>query len=876
MKSYKDTFPWHDQVMTYWNIEQFASDHGKLPYTIRILLEMVLRHDANNQQAALNLLNWDQNHKADVPFKAQRVLLQDFTGVPALVDIAAMRDKVQALKGNGAVIDPEVPVHLIIDHSVQVNFSGSTAAFSKNQRREFQINQERYQFLKWAQQAFDNLTIIPPDNGIIHQVNLEHIAQVIMTQTNHSETLVYPDTVVGTDSHTTMTNGLGVLGWGVGGIEAEASMLGEITYYPIPEVIGVYLKGQLPAGSTATDLALTVTQRLRQENVVGKFIEFFGDGLRHLPVADRATIANMAPEYGATCGYFPIDQQTIDYLTLTGREQAQIDLVAAYAQQNHLWDTGDLTQQYSQVLTIDLSQIGASLAGPKRPQDLVPLKQLKQQFKTEPHDTLTVETKQGKQRLKYGAIGIAAITSCTNTSNPALMITTGLLARNAVKAGLTVPDYVKTSLAPGSRAVTDYLAKAGLTPYLDQLGFQLVGYGCTTCIGNSGDLKPELIQALQTSTFPMAGILSGNRNFEGRVNPLIKDTYLASPPLVIAFALAGTLAIDLTQEPIGTNQQQQPIYLRDIWPTPTEISLLVKQVMKPAIFQKNYAHILQGNQLWQQLKIAPTKTFPWQKDSTYIAAPPFFDHLNSDTATQGTSDMLTNLRALAKLGDSITTDHISPAGFIGQQTAAGRYLLAKGVQPSEFNSYGSRRGNHEVMIRGTLANIRIKNQLVPGKEGGYTKYWPTGEVLDIYDAAQRYQQLSPQQCNGLVILAGKDYGMGSSRDWAAKGVKLLGVKAVIAKSFERIHRSNLVMMGVLPLEFMPDEDATTLGLTGRESFQITLDNAHHLAHVIATDTFESQSSKAFNTRIRFDTPSDATYYENDGILPMIIRQTCHL
>ncbi|MFD1672254.1 aconitate hydratase AcnA [Agrilactobacillus yilanensis] len=876
-ESYLKHFTSQNKSYMYYDYPEWLQNQGQqlsqYPYTIRILMEALLRASDQKpelQQNLATLVDWDHNHDHDVAFKAQRVLLQDFTGVPALVDLAAMRDKVMALGGDGRQINPDVPVHLIIDHSVQVLASGTPDAFAENIKKEFKNNQERYQFLKWAQQAFENLTVIPPDNGIIHQINLEYLAKVALTETNEGTALVFPDTVVGTDSHTTMTNGLGVLGWGVGGIEAEASMLGEFSYFPIPEVVGVRLSGTLPTGATATDLALTVTHALRQINVVGKFVEFFGPGLKDLTVADRATIANMAPEYGATCGYFPIDQQTLDYLKLTGRPVDQIQLIDDYAHLNGLWydTTQDAQRHYTTTLPIDLSQIKPSVAGPKRPQDLVPLTDLAAKFTAE-KTTLTVKTANHTYDLENGAIGLAAITSCTNTSNPALMLTAGLVAKKAVAAGLKVPEYVKTSLAPGSKAVTDYLKQAGLMPYLDQLGFNLVGYGCTTCIGNSGSLKPEVVQALANSDFSMSGVLSGNRNFEGRVNPLIKDTYLASPPLVVAFALAGTLAIDLTREALGYGTNGQPVYLKDLWPTQTDIAEAIQQNIDSALFKRSYQDILAGNAHWDSLDVAATPTFNWDKTSTYIACPTFLENMTA--AKPEMTQEFTALKVLAKFGDSITTDHISPAGFIGQQSPAGQYLMAHHVQPQDFNSYGSRRGNHEVMVRGTLANIRIKNQLTPDKEGGYTIYWPTKTQMSIYDAAKAYQK---DQTSGLVILAGKDYGMGSSRDWAAKGVKLLGVKAVIAESFERIHRSNLVMMGVLPLQFKLGDNAEKLGLDGSETFDIQLDSAQQTAHVTATKN-DGQVIN-FDTILRFDTPSDVKYYENDGILSMIIRQKTNL
>ncbi|MCH4172493.1 MAG: aconitate hydratase AcnA [Lactobacillus sp.] len=863
-------FTSQQQTYQYFDYETWLAQHGStktaFPYTIRVLMEQLLRFAANDEKYNKNLdhlLNWDQNHDQDVAFKAQRVLLQDFTGVPALVDLAAMRDKVIELGGDGKSINPDVPVNLIIDHSVQVLSSGNADAFEDNITKEFENNQERYRFLKWAKQAFENLEIVPPDNGIIHQINLEYLARVVFTEAQADGTLVYPDTVVGTDSHTTMTNGLGVLGWGVGGIEAEASMLGEVTFFPIPEVVGVRISGDLPTGATATDLALTVTHQLRQLNVVGKFVEFFGPGLKQLTVADRATIANMAPEYGATCGYFPIDQQTTAYLKLTGRDAKQVQLIEDYAKANGLWydPTTDDQRHYSSTLDLDLTQITPSLAGPKRPQDLVALQDLKTRFTAE-KPGLTIKMPDKTYDLNYGAIGIAAITSCTNTSNPALMLTAGFIAKKAAELGLEVPSYVKTSLAPGSKTVTAYLEAAGLTPYLDQLGFNLVGYGCTTCIGNSGALKPEVVSALNDSDFPMAGVLSGNRNFEGRINPLIKDTYLASPPLVVAYALAGTLNIDLATDALGTAQDGQAVYLKDLWPDSTTVDTAIQEFIDSKLFANSYEDVLAGNDHWNELPVVDKPTYDWDKKSTYIARPPFFKSMANQTSTH-----FGKLKVLGKFGDSITTDHISPAGFIGQKTPAGQYLLSKGVQPTQFNSYGARRGNHEVMMRGTLANIRIQNQLTPDKEGGYTIFWPTRTEMTIYDAAQAYEK---EPVDGLLILAGKDYGMGSSRDWAAKGVKLLGVKAVIAESFERIHRSNLVMMGVLPLQFEPGQTAQSLGLDGSEDYALDFDAASQSANVTATKQDGTQIK--FKTKLRFDTPTDARYYENDGILPMIIRE----
>nr|WP_137636801.1 aconitate hydratase AcnA [Loigolactobacillus binensis] len=862
MSAYQATFTSNGTTYHYYDINAWAQeqhfDVTQLPYSLRVLLEMTLRQQ---KAAPTPFLTWPQA-AADIAFKPERVILQDFTGVPALVDLAAMRSQLATTGGDPAAINPDVPVDLIIDHSVQVDRAGDDAAFQTNIEKEFARNHERYQFLKWAQQAFKNLRIVPPDTGIIHQINLEYLASVVRTTTEGSTHWAFPDTVVGTDSHTTMVNALGVLGWGVGGIEAEASMLGEASFMQIPQVVGVRLSNQLPEGTTATDLALTVTKLLRAHNVVGKFVEFYGPGLAALSIADRATIANMAPEYGATASFFPIDQQTLNYLKLTNRSAEQIQLISDYAHQNHLFHETDAHCHYSETETLDLATIVPSLAGPNRPQDLVPLTALKHQFTST--ETLAVTIDQQNFQLRRGDLAIAAITSCTNTSNPSLLLTAGLIAQKAVAAGLQVPAYVKTSFAPGSKVVTAYLAAAGLQSALDQLGFNLVGYGCTTCIGNSGQLKPEMQAAVAATDFPIAAIESGNRNFSGRVNPLVKDTYLASPPLVLAYALAGTLRINLATEPLGYDHDGQPVFLKDLWPAASAVSALIQQNVTAATFKREYASLLTANKTWNAL-IAPTgNSYAWQNDSTYIALPPFFQQL---THHQGLPE-LTGLRVLAKFGDSITTDHISPAGFIGQNTPAGKYLQAQNVAPKDFNSYGSRRGNHHVMMRGTLANIRIRNQITPEKEGGYTRYWPTNEQLPIFDAATKYQAAG----TGLVILAGKDYGMGSSRDWAAKGVKLLGVKAVIAESFERIHRANLVMMGVLPLQFQAGENATRLGLNGSETFAISF--SEHTAHVVATDAAGHQTK--FTARLRFDTPTDMTYYENDGILPLVLRRKAHL
>ncbi|KRM60529.1 aconitate hydratase [Paucilactobacillus vaccinostercus DSM 20634] len=864
--TYENSFQLNHQTYRFADIAEFLAQHqvdvDKFPYTIRILLEAAVRRHNHNQSQGdelTALVHWDDQHDADVAYKPERVILQDFTGVPALVDLAAMRDAIAKKGGDVQAINPEVPVDLVIDHSVQVDRSGDDTAFAFNVQKEFERNHERYTFLKWAQNSFDNLTVIPPDTGIIHQVNLERLATVVMTkQQSDGSFEAFPDTLVGTDSHTTMINGLGVLGWGVGGIEAEASMLGENSFMPIPKVVGVKLTGRLAAGVTATDLALTLTNLLRQHQVVGKFVEFYGEGLDHLPLAYRATVANMAPEYGATCGFFPIDRQTLDYLKLTDRPAALIELVEQYAHQNHLfYESGqDDQRQYSEYETLDLGTVESSVAGPNRPQDLVKLAQMPQQFDDRRDmPAYPVMVNEQSFELRPGSLGIAAITSCTNTSNPQVLLAAALVAKRAVELGLKVPAYVKTSFAPGSRVVMEYLKAAGLQQYLDEIGFNLVGYGCTTCIGNSGQLLEELQSRLSADAYPIAAVESGNRNFEGRVNPLVKDTYLASPPLVVVYALAGTCDIDLTTEPVGTGRDGQPVYMKDLWPSDDLIADLTRQYLSPKQFSENYQQIFQQNETWNQLEAPTSATYDWDTASTYIASPPFFE-----TADQQPEE-IQGIRVLAKVGDSITTDHISPAGFIGSKTPAGKYLQDHGIAVRDFNSYGSRRGNHEVMMRGTLANIRLKNELAPGTTGGFTTYLPTNEPTTIFEASREY--LHDQ--TPLLILAGKDYGMGSSRDWAAKGVKLLGVKVIIAESFERIHRSNLAMMGIIPLEYLPGETAATIGLDGTETYTIQLDK--QIAHVTATTATRQVK---FDTRVRFDTPIDWTYYEHGGILPLIV------
>lgn len=869
--------------------EAGVANISKLPYSIKVLLESVLRQmdgKVIKKEHVENLAKWsnDKENTGEVPFKPSRVILQDFTGVPAVVDLASLRKAMADLGGDPKKINPEIPVDLVIDHSVQVDTYGTPEALKINMEIEFQRNAERYEFLNWAQKAFDNYRAVPPATGIVHQVNLEYLANVVhAVETGENEYEAYPDTLVGTDSHTTMINGIGVLGWGVGGIEAEAGMLGQPSYFPIPEVIGVKLIGELPNGATATDLALKVTQVLRSHGVVGKFVEFFGPGIASLPIADRATIANMAPEYGATMGFFPVDNETLNYLRLTGRPEEHVQLVEKYLKENDMFFTVDKEEPiYTEIIELDLSEVEANLSGPKRPQDLIPLSQMKTSFRNalvapagnqgfgltaeEIDKEVKVTLEDGEEvTLKTGDVVIAAITSCTNTSNPYVMIGAGLLAKKAVEKGLEVPKYVKTSLAPGSKVVTGYLRDAGLMPYLSKLGFDLVGYGCTTCIGNSGPLKEEFEKAIVENDLLVTSVLSGNRNFEGRIHPLVKGNYLASPPLVVAYALAGTVDIDLNTEPLGKDKDGNDVYMKDIWPSKEEIEEIVQKTVTPELFRKEYENVFTDNERWNAIETSDEPLYEWDSESTYIQNPPFFENLSSEIEEV---KPLTGLRVLGKFGDSVTTDHISPAGAIGVNTPAGKYLLEKGVQPRDFNSYGSRRGNHEVMMRGTFANIRIRNQIAPGTEGGYTTYWPTGEVMSIYDASMRYKEDNI----GLVVLAGKDYGMGSSRDWAAKGTYLLGVKTVIAESFERIHRSNLAMMGVLPLQFKEGENADVLGLTGKEVFNVYIDEnvkPHDLVKVVAES--EDGSKIEFEAIVRFDSEVEIDYYRHGGILQMVLR-----
>lgn len=862
---------------------------SKLPYSIKVLLESVLRQVDGRvitKDHVENLARWGtaEQKELDVPFKPSRVILQDFTGVPAVVDLASLRKAMADIGGNPDVINPEITVDLVIDHSVQVDKAGTMDSLQFNMELEFERNAERYKFLSWAKKAFNNYRAVPPATGIVHQVNLEYLANVVHAVEGEDGTFeTYPDSLVGTDSHTTMINGIGVLGWGVGGIEAEAGMLGQPSYFPVPEVIGVKLTGQMPNGTTATDLALKVTQVLRQKGVVGKFVEFFGPGVSKLPLADRATIANMAPEYGATCGFFPVDDEALQYMTLTGRDQELVNVVEAYCKENGLFFSPDIEPDYTSVVEIDLAEIEANLSGPKRPQDLIPLSAMQKSFQTalaapsgnqgfgleasEANKEIKVTMANGEEtKMKTGAIAIAAITSCTNTSNPYVLVGAGLVAKKAIEKGMKVPAYVKTSLAPGSKVVTGYLENSGLLPYMNQLGFNVVGYGCTTCIGNSGPLADEIEKAVAENDLLVTSVLSGNRNFEGRIHPLVKGNYLASPPLVVAYALAGTVNIDLKNDSLGKDKDGNDVFFNDIWPSMDEINEIVKQTVTPELFRQEYGRVFDDNERWNAIQTTDEALYQWDEDSTYIQNPPFFENLNPEP---GLVEPLTNLRVVAKFGDSVTTDHISPAGSIGKDTPAGRYLQEKGVSPREFNSYGSRRGNHEVMMRGTFANIRIKNQVAPGTEGGYTTYWPTGEVTSIYDACMKYKQ----DGTGLVVLAGKDYGMGSSRDWAAKGTNLLGIKTVIAESFERIHRSNLVFMGVLPLQFKQGESAEVLGLTGKETIEVLIDESvKPRDHVKVRATDEEGNEKEFEVLVRFDSDVEVDYYRHGGILQMVLRE----
>ncbi len=902
-----------------------------LPYSLRILLENLLRtEDGRNvkKEDVRSMAAWNKNSKPDkeIAFTPSRVLLQDFTGVPCVVDLAAMRDAMQQLGGDPTLINPLQPVELVIDHSVQVDEFGTSSAFDMNALLEFQRNKERYSFLRWGQTGFRNLAIVPPDTGIVHQVNLEYLARVVFVKDENGKPVASPDTLVGTDSHSTMINGVGVLGWGVGGIEAEAAMLGQPVSMLIPLVVGVKLTGKLPEGATATDLVLTITEMLRKHGVVGKFVEYFGPGLRDLPLADRATIANMSPEYGATCGIFPVDKETLKYLKLSGRSAEQVALVEAYCREQGLFhDEHTPEAEYSELLSLDLGTVEPSLAGPKRPQDRVLLSQAGESFnkalpslikpKTAAAANVAIPAASGnaspgsaprqmdrweqeggsptavgvqddsvaehvpvsvKKSLKHGSVVIAAITSCTNTSNPSVMMAAGLLAKKAVEKGLSLPAWVKASLAPGSKVVRDYLENAGLRPYLDELKFNIVGYGCTTCIGNSGPLPTEVSEAIEEKELVVASVLSGNRNFEGRINSEVRANYLMSPPLVVAFALAGRIDIDLRKDAIGKGKDGKPVYLKDIWPTQSEVEQAVEKSVTAEMFTKSYAGVFDGDERWRGLSVPKGETYEWEEDSTYIRRAPYFDDMKIQPSAV---NEIKGARVLAVLGDSVTTDHISPAGSIKKDGPAGKYLQEHGVKPADFNSYGSRRGNHEVMVRGTFANVRLRNKLV-SVEGGYTRHLPTNQEMSIFDASEKYIA----EGTPLIILAGKEYGSGSSRDWAAKGPRLLGVSAVIAESYERIHRSNLVGMGVLPLQFLAGENAETHGLTGEEVFEITgirglIDRyaAGQKVKVRASSAANSggggkDQPKEFEALVRIDTPQEALYYANGGILQYVLRQ----
>src|SRR5689334_6050769 len=869
-----------------WNLAALPADKvARLPFSLKILLENLLRFEDGvnvTQDDVDAVLNWDAKAAPsyEIDFTPARVIMQDFTGVPCVVDLAAMREAVQKLGGNPERINPLNPAELVIDHSVQVDHYGNAQALADNNRIEFARNGERYAFLRWGQTAFNNFKVVPPNTGIVHQVNLEYLGRVVFHNDTAGKNQVYPDTVVGTDSHTTMINGLGVLGWGVGGIEAEAAMLGQPIPMLIPQVIGFKMSGAMKPGCTATDLVLTVTEMLRKKGVVDKFVEFFGDGLANLPLADRATIANMAPEYGSTCGIFPIDEETLRYLELSGRPPEQIALVEAYAKAQGMWRVnGARPADYTDVLELDLATVEPSLAGPKRPQDRVPLSKAKSVYQTAlkamaderkkklPDATgcaeILLEGK--KEEIRDGAVMIAAITSCTNTSNPYVLMAAGLLARNAAKLGLKAKPWVKTSLAPGSRVVTDYLTKAGLLGPLESVGFNVVGYGCTTCIGNSGPLKPEISAGIKAGDIVATSVLSGNRNFEGRVHPEVKMNFLGSPPLVVAYALAGTMDVDLQKDVLGTGPDGKPVLLANIWPSDKEVADAVHASLDSGMFKKSYGSVFTGDANWQTIKVPAGKIYAWEDKSTYVRNPPYFEGM---TMTPRPVTDVHGARVLALLGDSVTTDHISPAGDIAKTSPAAKYLVSQGVQPIDFNSYGARRGNHEVMMRGTFANIRLRNLLAPGTEGGVTVHEPTGDQMSIFDAAMRYKQ----DGTPLVILAGKEYGTGSSRDWAAKGTMLLGVRAVIAESFERIHRSNLIGMGVLPLMFPAGKTAASLGLTGSEVFEITgLNNAESkTVKVVATPAKGSPIS--FEARVRIDTPKERDYYRHGGILQYVLRQ----
>jgi len=861
MSDHTNSFSIKEKTYKYYDLKSLESEKvDRLPFTHKILLENALRHAENDHEGPKDvetILNWNpkSDQSTEISFTPSRVILQDFTGVPAVVDLATMRDAVVSMQGDPKDINPLSPAELVIDHSVQVDHFGSLDALEKNNKVEFQRNQERYRFLRWGQDAFSNFEVVPPNTGIVHQVNLEYLGRVVFSK---DDSLAYPDTLVGTDSHTTMINGIGCLGWGVGGIEAEAAMLGQPITMLLPEVIGVSVKGSLKEGVTATDLVLTLTEILRNYGVVGKFVEFFGDGLDHLPVSDRATLSNMAPEFGSTCAIFPIDAATIRYLKLSGRHEEQVELVETYSKIQGLWRESDSKITYTDVIELDLSEIEPCLSGPKRPQDRIKLKDVASVVKSEIGDESS-----SLDEISGGSVLIAAITSCTNTSNPTVMVAAGLVAKKANALGLKSKEWVKTSLAPGSKVVTKYLEKSGLLPELETMGFNIVGYGCTTCIGNSGPLDPAVAKRVQENNISASSVLSGNRNFEGRIHPLVKHNFLASPPLVVAYAIAGSTMLDLTNEPLG-NVEGKDIFLKDIWPSQNEIEKIIEETIDPVMFSKAYEDSIQGDDAWKNLETPQGEIYEWQENSTYIKKPPYFESMSMDIPGIKT---IQNARALALLGDSVTTDHISPAGNIDPESPAGRYLKDNGVERKDFNSYGSRRGNHEVMMRGTFANIRLRNKLAPGTEGGWTKLSENEEPISIFEAAEKFRSSDTD----LIVLAGKEYGTGSSRDWAAKGVSLLGVKAVIAESYERIHRSNLIGMGVLPLEFNNGESAESIGLNGFENFDIESITKDSRVLSVKAKSIDGEVN-TFEVKIRIDTPKEWEYFEHGGILHYVIRR----
>ncbi len=861
MSDHTNSFSIKEKTYKYYDLKSLDSEKvDRLPFTHKILLENALRHTENDHEGPKDvetILNWNpkSDQSTEISFTPSRVILQDFTGVPAVVDLATMRDAVVSMQGDPKDINPLSPAELVIDHSVQVDHFGSLDALEKNNKVEFQRNQERYRFLRWGQDAFSNFEVVPPNTGIVHQVNLEYLGRVVFSK---DDSLAYPDTLVGTDSHTTMINGIGCLGWGVGGIEAEAAMLGQPITMLLPEVIGVSVKGSLKEGVTATDLVLTLTEILRNYGVVGKFVEFFGDGLDHLPVSDRATLSNMAPEFGSTCAIFPIDAATIRYLKLSGRHEEQVELVETYSKIQGLWRESDSKITYTDVIELDLSEIEPCLSGPKRPQDRIKLKDVASVVKSEIGDESS-----SLDEISSGSVLIAAITSCTNTSNPTVMVAAGLVAKKANALGLKSKEWVKTSLAPGSKVVTKYLEKSGLLPELETMGFNIVGYGCTTCIGNSGPLDPAVAKRVQENNISASSVLSGNRNFEGRIHPLVKHNFLASPPLVVAYAIAGSTMLDLTNEPLG-NVEGKDIFLKDIWPSQNEIEKIIEETIDPVMFSKAYEDSIQGDDAWKNLETPQGEIYEWQENSTYIKKPPYFESMSMDIPGIKT---IQNARALALLGDSVTTDHISPAGNIDPESPAGRYLKDNGVERKDFNSYGSRRGNHEVMMRGTFANIRLRNKLAPGTEGGWTKLSENEEPISIFEAAEEFRSNDTD----LIVLAGKEYGTGSSRDWAAKGVSLLGVKAVIAESYERIHRSNLIGMGILPLEFNNGESAESIGLNGFENFDIESITKDSRVLSVKAKSIDGEVN-TFEVKIRIDTPKEWEDFEHGGILHYVIRR----